>query len=72
MAPAPLGNRVFVKAVDRRAKGLTKNYLDKAKGVDRNYGGVADGEVGTRESAEEVGGLWRGERFGLWSLWRGQ
>ena len=32
MAPAPLGNRVFVKAVDRRAKAVTKNYLDKAKG----------------------------------------
>ena len=64
MAPAPLGNREFVKAVDKRARGLTADYLKKAKGVDRKYGGVAEGEVGRVQRKLEGYGEVRGLVFG--------
>ena len=44
--PPPHPDREQVKAVDRRARVLTEEYLKKARNVDRVYGGVAEGELG--------------------------
>ena len=45
MASGVTGDQVIIKAVDRRANVLTAEYTKKAVGVDRNFGGVAEGEV---------------------------
>ena len=64
MAPALPGNQEPVKAVDRRARVLTAEYIKKAVGVDRNYGGVVDGEVGRVQRKLEGYGDVRGLVFG--------
>lgn len=46
MAPTLPGDREHVKAVDKRARGLMALYIGKGSKVDRDYGGVAEGEVG--------------------------
>ena len=45
-----------IRAVDRRARALTGEYLAKAKGVDRQYGGVQEGVVGPQ--GVSVWGIW--------------
>ena len=44
--PPPPPHREFIKAVDRRARVLTEEYVKKAKKVDRVYGGAAEDTVG--------------------------
>ena len=64
MAPDLPGNQEAVKAVDKRARVLTAEYIKKAVGVDRNYGGVAEGEVGRVQRKLEGYGEVRGLVFG--------
>ena len=54
MAPPLLGNRFHVRAVDRRANGLTALYRKKARKVNRQYGGTPEGEMGRVERNVEV------------------
>ena len=64
MSPAPASNRPFMRAVDRRAKGLTVEYIKKAVHVDRAYGGAGEGEIGrVKRKLEEYGEV-RGLVFG--------
>ena len=53
-----------VRAVERRARGLTGHYMGKAIGVDQNYGGVRPGEVGRVQRKLETFGDVRGLVFG--------
>ena len=62
--PHPHPARECVKAVDKRAGGLTKEYMKKAKQVDRVYGGVAEGAVGRVQRKLEDFGEVRGLVFG--------
>ena len=64
MSPALVGNRIHVRAVQRRANGLTGHYMGKATGVDQNYGGVRPGEVGRVQRKLETFGEVRGLVFG--------
>ena len=50
--------------MDKRARVLTNEYIKKAVGVDRNYGGVAEGEVGRVQRKLEGYGEVRGLVFG--------
>ena len=62
--PHPRPARECVKAVDKRAGGLTEEYKKKAKQVDRVYGGVAEGAVGRVQRKLEDFGEVRGLVFG--------
>ena len=53
-----------MRAVQRRANGLTGHYMTKAIGVDQNYGGVMPGEVGRVQRKLETFGEVRGLVFG--------
>ena len=64
MSPALVGNRIHVRAVQRRANGLTGHYMGKAIGVDQNYGGVRPGDVGRVQRKLETFGEVRGLVFG--------
>jgi hypothetical protein len=60
--PHPFPDREYVKAVDKRARVLTEEYIKKARNVDRMYWGAAEGTVGRVERklvdmGEEVRGL---------------
>ena len=55
-------NKTHVKAVEKRARVLTEEYIKKARNVDRMYWGAAEGTVGRVERklvdmGEEVRGL---------------
>ena len=65
--PPPPPHREFVKAVDRRARVLTDEYVKKARDVDRVYGGAPEGTVGrVQRKLEDFGGV-RGLVFGAFS-----
>ena len=53
-----------MRAVQRRARGLTGHYLGKAIGVDQNYGGARPGQVGRVQRKLETYGEVRGLVFG--------
>ena len=53
-----------VRAVDRRARTLNSEYLDKAKLVDRQYGEVQEGTVGPVQRKLESFGEIKGLVFG--------
>ena len=62
--PPPRPGRDFVRAVERRARTLTAEYLKKAREVDRVYGNVPEGEVGRVERKLTGYGQVRGLVFG--------
>ena len=62
--PHPLPDREYVKAVDKRARVLTEEYIKKARNVDRVYGGAAEGTVGRVERKLVDMGEVRGLVFG--------
>ena len=62
--PPPHPDWEHVKAVDRRARVLTEEYLKKARDVDRVYGGVAEGAVGRVQRKLLGFGEVRGLMFG--------
>ena len=64
MSPALVGNREHVRAVQRRAGGLTGHYMGKVIELDLNYGGVRPGEVGTVQRKLETFGEVRRLVFG--------
>ena len=62
--PPPHPDRDTVKAVDKRARVLTEEYVKKAKNVDRVYGGADEGTVGRVERKLLDMGEVRGLVFG--------
>ena len=67
--PPPHPDREQVKAVDRRARVLTEEYLKKASDVDRVYGGVAES---SGKGSKEAAGIWGSEGAYVWSIWCGK
>ena len=61
--PPPPPHREFIKAVDRRARVLTEEYVKKVKKVDRVYGGAAEDTVGRVQRKLEGFGDVRGLVF---------
>ena len=56
-----------VRAVDRRARTLNSEYMDKAKLVDRQFGGVQEGNSGT--SSKKAGKFWGDQGTCVGGFW---
>lgn len=63
MLPVLPGNRDHVRAVDRRANGITAPYSKKCREINRQYGGLTEGVVGRVERKVEAYGEFRGLVF---------
>ena len=65
----PRNPRATVKAVDRRASTLPREYTEKAKTIDTLYGGVPQGAVGPVQA--KLHSFPPPSQVGLWSMGRG-
>ena len=54
------------RAVDRRESTLQREYVDKARRVDKDYGGTLDGHIGRVERELAKFGTIQGLVFGAW------